>query len=74
MASPAKKMRVQVDLAPSSYDRLARLKEATEAASYTEVFKNALRLYEYIVETEQQGSELILVREDGSQQPLKIFG
>ena len=40
------KNRVQFDLAPRSMERLNALKAKTEAASYAEVVKNALRLYE----------------------------
>jgi len=73
LASPEKKMRVQIDLAPQSYDRLKRLKEITEASSYTDVLKDALRLYEFILETDQKGAKLKIVDDEGRESDLKIF-
>lgn len=50
-----KTRRVQMDLPAKSYDRIERLKETTEASSYAEVVKNAIRLYEYLVEQDSKG-------------------
>ena len=44
------KNRVQFDLPPRSMERLNALKLKTEASSYAEVVKNALRLYEALIE------------------------
>lgn len=73
MASLEKKVRVQIDLAPQSFDRLKRLKNVTEASSYTDVLKDALRLYEFIIETDQKGSTLKVVDESGRESDLKVF-
>jgi hypothetical protein len=77
MARPAKSSRpplkrVQMDLPPKSLDRLKRLQEVTEASSYAEVIRNALRLYEAIVTESENGGELMLRRE-GLIQPLHVF-
>lgn len=77
MARPAKVdkselKRVQMDLAPKSLSRLKRLQEVTEAASYAEVIRNALRLYEALVEEHESGAELMIKR-DGTVMPLHIF-
>lgn len=37
--------KVQLDLPKGAYDRLVALKAKTEAASYAEVVKNALKVY-----------------------------
>ena len=37
--------RVQLEMPPQAMERLQRLKDRTEAASYAEVIRNALRLY-----------------------------
>ncbi|HEY4125399.1 MAG TPA: ribbon-helix-helix protein, CopG family, partial [Rhizomicrobium sp.] len=42
--------RVQLEMPPQAMERLTRLKEKTEAASYAEVIRNALRLYEALVD------------------------
>jgi len=41
-------------------ERLQRLKERTEAASYAEVIRSALRLFEALVEEHEKGSEFAL--------------
>jgi hypothetical protein len=64
--------RVQMDLAPKSLDRLKRLQDITEAASYAEVVRNALRLYEALIAERELGAELQIVR-DGKVSPLHIF-
>jgi len=52
--------RVQLDLPEKSLQRLQDLKQKTEAVSYAEVIKNALRLYESIIaEAEAGGSFLV---------------
>lgn len=77
MARPTKSSRsdvkrVQMDLPPKSLERLKRLQAITEAASYAEVIRNALRLYEALVDESETGGELMLKRE-GMIQPLHIF-
>ncbi len=77
MARPKKEggvdlKRIQVDLPPRSLDRLKRLQSLTEAASYAEVVKNALRLYEAVVEEVENGNDLLIKRGD-SISPYPVF-
>ena len=65
--------RVQLELPPQAMERLQRLKEKTEAASYAEVIRNALRLLEALVEEHEKGSEFALKRSDGETVAYKIF-
>lgn len=65
--------RVQMDLPPRSMERLASLKEKTEAASYAEVIKNALRLYEALIREVDQGNEFLVRDKDGNLVPYKLF-
>jgi Arc/MetJ-type ribon-helix-helix transcriptional regulator len=65
--------RIQVEMPPASLARLRKLQEVTEAQSYAEVVKNALRLYEALIAETEAGSE-ILVRRDKAISPLHIFG
>ena len=46
-------------------ERLQRLKDRTEAASYAEVIRNALRLYEALVAEAEQGREFAIKTPDG---------
>jgi Ribbon-helix-helix protein, copG family len=65
--------RVQLELPPQAMERLQRLKEKTEAASYAEVIRNALRLLEALVDEHEKGSEFGLRRPDGETIAYKIF-
>jgi len=65
--------RVQLEMPPQAMERLQRLKEKTEAASYAEVIRNALRLFEALVEEHEKGSEFALKRQDGETLTYKIF-
>lgn len=65
--------RVQIELADKSFDRLNALKEKTEAASYAEVMKNALRLYESIIAQHDAGRRLFLRDKDGNTTEYEVF-
>lgn len=65
--------RVQLEMPPQAMERLQRLKERTEAASYAEVIRNALRLFEALVEEHAKGAEFALRRADGETVAYKIF-
>jgi hypothetical protein len=67
------KNRVQFDLPPRSMDRLNVLKVKTEAASYAEVLKNALRLYEALIEETESGKRLFIRDENGNMSPYRLF-
>ncbi|HWA89709.1 MAG TPA: ribbon-helix-helix protein, CopG family [Rhizomicrobium sp.] len=65
--------RVQLEMPPQAMERLTRLKEKTEAASYAEVIRNALRVFEALAEEHDKGAEFSLKRADGSSVAYKIF-
>jgi Arc/MetJ-type ribon-helix-helix transcriptional regulator len=65
--------RVQLEMPPQAMVRLQKMKERTEAASYAEVIRNALRLYEALVEEHEKGAEFSLKRADGETVQYKIF-
>lgn len=65
--------RVQFDLPPRSVERLNTLKRKTEAASYAEVVKNALRLYEALIEETEAGKQFLVRDRDGGIAPLRLF-
>jgi IS1 family transposase len=68
-----KKNRVQLDFAPRSMERLNALKEKTEASSYAEVVKNALRLYEALIEEAESGKQFLTRDADGVVSPFRMF-
>jgi hypothetical protein len=65
--------RVQLEMPPQAMDRLQRLKEKTEAASYAEVIRNALRVFEALVQEHENGAEFSLKRPTGETVAYKIF-
>ena len=62
-----KTTRVQVDLGTKAYQRLIQLQDDTEAASYAEVTKDALKLMELFLNLHDEGQEVIIKRPDGTE-------
>ncbi|MEI9888446.1 MAG: ribbon-helix-helix protein, CopG family [Rhizomicrobium sp.] len=65
--------RVQLEMPPQAMERLQRLKDKTEAASYAEVIRNALRVFEALVQEHENGAEFSLKRANGDTVAYKIF-
>jgi Arc/MetJ-type ribon-helix-helix transcriptional regulator len=65
--------RVQLEMPPQAMERLQRLKDRSEAASYAEVIRNALRVFEALIDEHEKGSEFLLKRKDGEAIAYKIF-
>jgi hypothetical protein len=65
--------RVQLEMPPQAMERLTRLKERSEAASYAEVIRNALRVFEALVDEHEKGAEFSLKRANGDTVAYKIF-
>jgi len=68
-----KPYRLQVELPPRSAERLAQLKETTEAASHAEVIRNAMRLYEAMVHEVQAGRQFLVKEPSGTIVPFNVF-
>ncbi len=58
---------------PQAMARLQKMKDRTEAASYAEVIRNALRLYEALVDEHEKGSEFSLKRANGEIVQYNVF-
>ncbi len=56
--------RIQFDFSAEAMRRLNRMKEQTEAASYAELVRDALRVYEWIVQEQKDGFDIGLVKGD----------
>ena len=65
--------RVQFDLPEKSYARLQELKLKTEASSYAEVVKNALRLYEAIISEAEAGNSFFVKEPEGNLREYMVF-
>jgi hypothetical protein len=68
-----KSHRLQFDLPPSSMERLTTLKQKTEATSYPEVVKNALRLYEALIGESEAGKQFMVRDAAGMVSPYRLF-
>jgi hypothetical protein len=73
MEKKSKTTRVQLELAERSFERLSALKHKTEAASYTEVVKNALRLYENLIDQYDSGKRFYLKDDKGNTVEYEVF-
>ena len=65
--------RIQLDMPPRSVERLNSLKDRTEASSYAEVMRNALRLYEAVIQELEAGREFYIREPSGALTPYRIF-
>ena len=65
--------RVQMELPKSSFERLKAIKRKTEASTYAEVMKNALRLYEELIDQSEKGNQFMLKNKEGDQILYRIF-
>lgn len=65
--------RVQLDLPPHSMERLSNIKQKTEAASYAEVIRRAVQLYETLINELIEGNEFMIRDRDGNVSPYKFF-
>lgn len=65
-SNPSPASRLQLDLMPAAKQRLHNLRDETEAASYSEVLKRALQLYEKVHTGQKEGKTFgFLVNEHG---------
>jgi hypothetical protein len=67
------KTRVQFDLPARSMAILTELKEKMDAASYAEVIKNALKLYDGLITEVERGGEFMLRDKDGNVTSFRMF-
>lgn len=65
--------RVQLELPDKSMERLSSLKNKTEATSYAEVIKNALRLYENMIYQHEEGKQFFLKEKNGTIIEYQLF-
>jgi hypothetical protein len=68
-----KSVRLNLVLPERSASRLENLKRLTEATSYTEVIRNAIRLYEAAVMEYERGNKLQIVDKNGKPLGVNIF-
>jgi hypothetical protein len=52
--------RVQLDFSDAGYEELNKLKERSDAPTYAAVIRNALAIYRWQLDTEAEGTEIIV--------------
>ena len=67
------KERMNLVLTKTSLERLNKLRNKTEASSNADVFKDALRLYEALIEEADSGKEFLTRDKEGNLTSYKIF-
>jgi hypothetical protein len=72
-ASRGKTIRLSLVLPEKSGSRLETLKMLTEASSYTEVIRNAIRFYEAVVLEYEKGNKMQIIDKDGRATGATIF-
>ncbi len=69
----SRSVRLNLVLPGKSAGRLENLKELTEASSYAEVIRNAIRLYEAVVFEYERGNKVQIVDKDGHPLGISVF-
>jgi hypothetical protein len=67
------KRRLNIVLPDASWSRLERIKDYIEADTYTEVVKDAFRLFEYVIMLEKNNSKLMVKNAEGDVSTLELF-
>lgn len=70
---PISKSRVQFDLTPRAMALLTEIKGKTDAATYAEVFRNAMKLYDGIISEFERGSTFLIRDKDGKVSEFRMF-
>lgn len=64
-------IRRSISFSKNAVDRLERMKKHTDAASESEVLRNALRLYEWVIDETHKGSE-VYISDDGGKTVVRV--
>lgn len=65
--------RIQMDMAPLTLARLQRMQRRTESTSYGETIRNALLLYEQLLDATKDGGVLVIRKDDADTRVLFAF-
>lgn len=68
------KIRLTVDVSADLYNRIVELEKFVGAESKAQIFREALRLYEYIAHELASGSEFFVREKDFTEKKMIIIG
>ena len=74
MPRPSKvgKIRMSLELSSDTDALLKRLLQRSDAETRTEVIRRALRVYDTLLEVEEQGGQILIRNTDGERMLLKV--
>lgn len=72
MANP-KRRRLNLNLTESVHARLQNLQNLTEADNVTEVIRNAVAYYDFLVQNQNAGKRIVIKNDDGSEETLHLL-
>lgn len=70
---PNRTNRVHVSYPDSLKDHLSEIKEVTDKASLSEVFREALKFYALAYQEHKKGSDILIRSEKGEVERLRLF-
>jgi hypothetical protein len=65
--------RIQFEFSADAVERMNRMREQTDASSYAELVRNALRVYEWFIQQEKGGYDIGLVKDETLVKTIKLF-
>ena len=71
MARP--RHRLQFEFSADVYERLATMKDKAGAVSFAELVRDALRVYEWLLDQEKEGYDLALVKDGKLVKAVKLL-
>ena len=71
--TPPEKVRLNLELSRPVHEQMQALQKRSDASSLTEVIRRALALYDVVTEHLSGGGQVVLRREDGEEEKLRIL-
>lgn len=56
--------RIQFEFSAEALQRLNKMRDQTDAASYAELVRDALRVYEWVIDQQRAGNDIGVVKDD----------
>lgn len=72
-AKQNEEQRIHIEFPVKSYERFKALKEMADSTSNVALIRNALRVYEWVVEQEQKGNQIGIIKDGKVMQEVKFF-
>lgn len=69
---PSEGKRIQFEFSADAMRRLNHMKEQADAASYAELVRNSLRVYEWLLKQQEAGYDIGLVKDDALAKTVKF--